>query len=289
MVTTSLPYKFGVSQFTTWPWSFEQDVDGYARLGVDAIEVCEDKLDEGGHAGDQLELIVQHGLTISSVQPAVRTLFPSRMQPEPEALSDRTALFCRAIERVGRFAQGTPFVCNTGPPPNGNIQEVFDVAPREYRALADFAQDCGASIALEPLSPVLMNVETAIWTLEQAMRIVAAVDRTNFGVCVDVWNLWQNASVTEEIKACGDRVFVVHISDWQTPRSFADRRVVGRGEIPLPALIHAIHGSGYRGAYTLEIFSSDVPDSLWDGDLSEVVRDSRIGLEKAWREAGEPS
>jgi len=133
-----------------------------------------------------------------------------------------------------------------------------------------------------------MNVETAIWTLEQAMRIVAAVDRTNFGVCVDVWNLWQNASVTEEIKACGDRVFVVHISDWQTPRSFADRRVVGRGEIPLPALIHAIHGSGYRGAYTLEILSSDVPDSLWDADLPEVIRDSRIGLEKAWREAGEP-
>ena len=176
-------------------------------------------------------------------------------------------------------------MANTGPPPNGDIQEVFDVAAREYRALADFARGHGARIALEPLSAALMNVETAIWTLEQAMRIVAAVDRDNFGVCVDTWNVWHNPDVVEEIKACGDRIFVVHVSDWRTPRSFADRRIVGQGEIPLPALIRAIYESGYRGAYTLEILSQDVPDSLWEADLSRVIEDSRIGLEKAWRGA----
>ncbi len=45
-MTTSLPFRFGVNQFTTWPWRFEQDVENYARLGADAIEVCESKLDE---------------------------------------------------------------------------------------------------------------------------------------------------------------------------------------------------------------------------------------------------
>lgn len=287
-MTTSLPYQFGVSEFTTWPWSFEQDVDNYARLGVDAIEVCEFKLDDD-RAADQLALVAQRGLTISSVQPAVRTLFPSRMQPEPKDLRERTAQFRRAIERTSRFAQGVPFVSNTGPPPNGNIQHVFDVAAQEYRALADFAQARGARIALEPLSPALMNVESAIWTLEQATQIVAAVDRDNFGVCLDTWNVWQNADVVEAIKACGDRIFVVHVSDWRTPRSFADRHIVGQGEIPLPALIRAIHESGYRGAYMLEIFSGDVPNSLWDANLSGVINDSRLGLEKAWREAIEPS
>jgi sugar phosphate isomerase/epimerase len=89
----------------------------------------------------------------------------------------------------------------------------------------------------------------------------------------------------KDARACGDRIFVVHVSDWRTPRSFADRYIVGQGEIPLPALIHAIHESGYRGAYTLEIFSDEVPNSLWEADLSGVINDSRIGLEKAWREA----
>ena len=285
-MTASLPYRFGISQFTTWPWSFEQDVDNYARLGVDDIEVCEDKLDED-RAADQLALVGQQGLTISSVQPAVRTLFPSRMQPEPKDLQERTERFRRTIERVGRFAPDAPFVSNTGPPPNGNVQDVFDVAAREYRALADFAEAHGVRLALEPLNPALMNLETAIWTLEQAIRIVTAVDHDSFGVCLDSWNVWQNADVAEAIKACGGRIFVVQVSDWRTPRSLADRHIVGQGEIPLPALIRAIHDSGYRGVYVLEIFSSEVPNSLWDTDLSGVVSDSRIGLEKAWREAVE--
>jgi sugar phosphate isomerase/epimerase len=283
---TSLPFRFGVSQFTTSPWSFEQDVESYAKLGVDAIEVCEFKLDEERFA-QQLALIEDRGLAISSVQPAIRTLFPSRTQPEPEDLYERTSLFRRAIERMGRFARGIPFVTNTGPPPAGNVQKVMEVAAREYRMLADFARVCGASIALEPLNPVLMNVESAIWTLEQAMRIVSAVDRDNFGICVDTWNIWQNAGVVEAIKACSDRIFVVHVSDWRTPQSFADRRVAGQGESPLPMLIRAIHESGYRGAYVLEIFSDEVPDSLWEADLSAVVEDSRIGLERAWKEAVE--
>ena len=205
-------FRFGVNEFTTWPWSFEQDVDNYIQLGVDAIEVCESKLDNEG-AADQLALVEQRGLSISSVQPAVRTLFPGQMQPEPKDPHKRTAQFRRAIERVGRFAPDAIFVCNTGPPPNGNIQDVFEVAAREYRALADFAWEHGVRVALEPLSPALMNVETAIWTLEQAMQIIAMVNRDNFGLCVDIWNIWQNADVVQEIKACGERIFIVHVSD----------------------------------------------------------------------------
>jgi sugar phosphate isomerase/epimerase len=105
---------------------------------------------------------------------------------------------------------------------------------------------------------------------------------------VDLWNIWQNPDVAREIKACAERIFVVHVSDWRTPRSFADRRTLGQGEIPLPPLLRAIHESGYRGAYTLEILSQDVPDPLWDADLFGVIEDSRANLERAWREAALP-
>lgn len=276
---------FGVSQFTTTPWRFERDVEEYARLGVDAIEVCEEKLD-ADRIGEQLGLVADSGLEISSCQPAIRTLFPSRLQPEPLDVAERLALFRHAIERLGESASGVPFVCNTGPPPEGDIQEVIETAAREYRALADFAGERGARIALEPLSPALINVESAIWTLGQAMRIVESVDRENFGVCVDFWNIWQSPNVLEEIRTCGDRVFAVHVSDWRTPRSFADRHVVGQGEMPLPDLLQAVHESGYRGAYALEIFSQNVPDSLWESDLSKVITESRSALDRAYSESG---
>ncbi len=280
------PYQFGISEFTTWPWSFEQDVDTYARLGVDAMEVCEFKLnDDAARAGDQLALVAPHNLAITSVQPATRTLLPSRSQPEPKDVPARMARFRRAIERVGPFAPGAPFVTNTGNPPNGNIAHVYDLATREYRALAEFAADHGARVALEPLNPSTMNVESAIWTLTQAMRVVTAVDHAAFGICLDYWNIWQEAEVEAAIRACGDRVFVVQLSDWHTPRSLQDRAIVGQGDIPLPPLLRATHESGWRGAYSVEIFSHDVPNSLYDRDLSEVIRENRAGLDRAWAEA----
>src|SRR5579864_8246197 len=96
-------YQFSVSEFTTNPWTFEQDVETYARLGVDAIEVCEVKLDRD-RLDEQMALIEQHGLVISSVQPSIRTLFPSRSQPEPTQVSDRIPHFRQTIDRFGRRA-----------------------------------------------------------------------------------------------------------------------------------------------------------------------------------------
>jgi sugar phosphate isomerase/epimerase len=277
-------FRFGVSEFTTWPWSFEQDVERYARLGVDAIEVCEFKLPEGDIA-PQLARIGETSLAVSSIQPSIRTLFPSQSQPEPKAIPDRMARYRRSIERFGDLARGVPFVTNTGNPPNGNTQEVLDTAAREYRELAAFAAAHGARIALEPLNPSIVNVETAIWTLQQGMQIVEAVDRTNFGICLDAWNIWQNAHLEEAIRACGDRIFVVQLSDWRTPRSYQDRLIPGQGEIPLASILRAVHETGFQDPYVVEIFSGDVPDSLWQSDLERVITESRKGVERAWDQA----
>jgi sugar phosphate isomerase/epimerase len=277
-------YRFGVSEFTTTPWTFEQDVESYAQLGVEAIEVCEFKLDDQ-RVGEQLGLIARHGLLLSSAQPRIRTLFPRLSQPEPADPRERMKLFQQTIQRFGALAEGVSFVTNTGRPPQGNVQRVYEVAADVYRELADAAAQVGAHIAFEPLNPTLMNVETAIWTIQQALHLVEQVQRPNFGLCIDSWNVWQNPNLYEALAACGDKIFVVHLGDWHTPRSFQDRLSVGRGEIPFPALLRAIHASGFEGAYSVELFSAGVPDSLWEGDLRQLIRDNRAQLELAWQAA----
>ena len=284
-MSNSPNYQFGVSEFTTNPWPFERDVETYARLGVSAIEVCEAKLDPARLAA-QMDSIKAAGLEITSVQPMTRTLFPSLSQPEPVDIGERMKLFQATIERLSPWTPGVAYVTNTGIPPNGNMQEVVDRAAAEYQSLADFAAGCGVKVALEPLNASIANIESAIWTLPQAMQIVNAVNRDNFGICLDCWNIWQNADIHADIEACGSKIFVVQISDWRTPRSFLDRLVPGQGEIPLPAFLKSVHAAGFRGAYSVEIFSSGVPDALWDGDLERVITDSRAGMDAAWQAAG---
>ena len=55
--------------------------------------------------------------------------------------------------------------------------------------------------------------------------------------------------------------------------------------IPYFCLYRAIHDTGFRGAYSVEIFSGGVPDSLWEGDLAQLIRDNHTGLDTAWRAA----
>jgi len=277
-------YQFGVSEFTTMPWTFEQDVEAYARLGVQAIEVCEAKLDPSRWQ-EQIALPAAHGLAVTSIQPAVRTLFPSKGQPEPLDIGERLARFRGTITRLAPAVPDAVFVTNTGIPPDGNIQRVWDTAIPAYRELAAFAADHGGRVALEPLNASIVNIETAVWTLGQALEIVRAVGHDSFGICLDCWNVWQNANLLDAIKDSGDRIFVVQISDWRTPRSFEDRLIPGQGEIPLPAFLRAVREAGFVGAYSVEIFSRGVPDALWEADLEQVIRDSRAGLDRAWRQS----
>ena len=279
-------FQFGVSQYTTQPWTFEQDIEAYAELGVDTIEVCEDKLDVD-RIGEQLALVRERGLTISSVQAAVHTLYPDSLFAEPTEPQARAALIRRAIERIGPFApEGTPFVVNTGVAPGGNFREAHEVVEREFRALAEFAADHGMTVALEPLNAILMNTNSFLWLIPQVMDMIGRVDHPAFGLCMDTWNVWQDPKVLEHIAGCGDKILVTHVSDWHLPRSFADRTIIGQGEIPLPSLLRAIHETGYRGSYSLEIFSdTSLPDSLWKADGRQVIQDSRAGLERAWQEA----
>ncbi len=281
MTTRAMPFSYAVSEFTTMPWTFEDDVARYAALGVEAIEVTEQKLDPARFA-DQMALLAAHGLAVCAVQPRVRTFFASRMTPEPRAIADRVALLRGSIERLARFAPGAPFITNTGAHPKGDMADAMRVVTRELAGLAEVAADHGVKIALEPLNPTSVNVESAIWTVDQALDVIEGTGREEIGLCLDYWNIWQNAGLDAAIRRAGERILSVQASDWRDPRSFADRIVPGDGTIPLGRLLRWTHAAGFRGACTVEIFSLDVADSMYDGDLDDVITRSRAGLEAAW-------
>jgi len=279
---------FSVSQFTTWHQSFEQDIELYRRLGVEGIEICERKLSrDDGRAREQLAMVRDSGLTVTSVQPRVHALFPDFMCPNVDDPDERMARFRRTIDFFSEAfpGQDIPFVTITGNAPGMNFQAAHRIARAQYPQLADHAGDRGVRIMFEPLSVVLMNNDTFICTLDESMRLVEDVDSESFGVMFDIWHLWREPSVGTRLRDIGGRIFGVHISDWPEgePRHPADRRVCGEGVIDLPGLLGALHAAGYRDAYCLEIFSLDeLPDSLWQTDPADVIHRSRRGFELAW-------
>jgi sugar phosphate isomerase/epimerase len=280
-------YRFGVSEFTTWPWSFAQDVEHFAACGVDAIEVCEFKLNRDDYA-PQLRLIAERGLTVSSVQTYVHSLFPDSLAPTPLDPEDRIRHIMDAMERIApHVPKGTPFVLITGAAPRGDCNRVCEYAVKAFARLADFAAERGMRVAFEPLNPILFNTDTALWGLDHALDLVREVDHPALGLCVDTWNIFETNDVERVIEACGDRIFLVQVSDWRRPHSNADRRSLGDGVIQTARLLRAIRKTGYDRPYVLEIFSSEfLADSLWKADLDVVIEQNISAFERLWNESG---
>ena len=277
---------FGVSEFTHWFQTFEQDVLLYKELGVDSIELCERKLSKDtGKAREQLAFLKSQDLPVSSIQPRVHALYQDSMCPDLLEPNERMREFRKSIDLMSEFFPQVPMVTISGIAPQFNFRLAHTTARKLYIELADYAADHGMRIMFEPLHPILMNNNTFICTLKEATDLIDSVHRDNFGLCLDLWHIWQERSVEEQIQAAGDRLFGVHISDWpaEQPRCLGDRRLPGEGCIPLSRLFRAIEKTGYQGAYSLEIFSEQtLPDSLWQQDPIQVIERARQGFHSAW-------
>jgi sugar phosphate isomerase/epimerase len=281
-VTSSVP--FGISQYTTWPLTWAEDMRLFRETGMDRVEICEAKL-ELTDPNPQLEELKASGMRVTSVQPRLHSLFPDMPRPLPRSPKERMLRLQASIQLFGRHFPGTTLVSITGAAPDGNYALAYETAAREYGEIARMAADHGVRVALEPLNPILMNVDTFICSIAHARRIIEEVDSPHFGLMLDVWHVWEDAAAAEEIRGMAGRIFGVHVNDWRTPRAFGDRLLPGKGEIPLVPLIRAIQAAGYDGAYTLEVFSElSLEGSLW-ADPRRTVEEGLRGFTEVWRQA----
>ena len=272
---------FGVSQYTTWPQTFAQDLALYREAGVDFIEVCEAKLD-ANQPETQLQELKDSGLRVSSVQPRLHSLFPDFPRPEPKSPRERMGHLRKTIELFGRHFPGVTLVTISGAAPNGDYALAYRTAAQEYKDAAKIAVDNGVRLALEPLNPILMNVDTFLCSIAHAGRVIESVDHPQFGLFLDTWHIWEDESAMAQIEKYGHKIFGVHINDWHDPRAFGDRCLPGEGKIPLVALLKAIRRTGYSGAYTLELFSETrLSGSLW-ANPRQTVLDGKKAFADTW-------
>lgn len=254
-------HTLAISQITTTPLTLAEDLELCQRLGC-AMEITEKKLSsDRAQARDQLAMIQDSGVRITSIQPRTLTIFPSASDPQPEAPQARLENLIASVDLFSEFWPGLALVSNTGADPEGNEARVWDGCVEHYRTLAEHAGQKGMLIALEALGPSLMNRNSILFTFSQAQEMVAAVDHRSFGLCLDLYNSWQDSSLLSTISA--DQLFIVQLADWRRPQSLHDRRALGEGEIPLAPLLGDLLDAGYTGDYVLEIFSDAVSDSLW--------------------------
>jgi len=273
-----MQWMYGVSECTTWPWPFERDLERYRALGAGAIEMWEFKLaTDAGRRREQVQAAARQ-YDVSSFQATVHSLFPTHTQPEPSGLQERRTAFVQTLREVAPYIPGAVFVLNTGAASRGDVQAAFDATVCAYRELVREARDAGVLLALEPLHPLQMNEDTFAWNLEDAMDVIDAVGDDALGICADAWNLAGQHDLQSRLARCGDRIFIAQVSDYRRPRSFLDRLPLGDGSLDLRPFLLGLEAANYRGPLVFELFSKDVSDSFYDGDMEAGIVRTRERL-----------
>jgi len=109
-----------------------------------------------------------------------------------------------------------------------------------------------------------------------SIDMAEAIDHESVGVAADVYHVWWDPDLADEIARCGRlrRLFGFHVCDWRVPtRDFLnDRGVVGEGCIDVRGIREMVEATGFDGLHEIEIFSDEgwsLPQDAW---LERVLR-----------------
>jgi sugar phosphate isomerase/epimerase len=152
----------------------------------------------------------QGDIEVSSLQPAVLTVFPSMSAPEPSDPAERVQRMCRTIDRFLRLVKGKNFPTNTGADFSGNEDKVWHGSVEAYKRLADYAAERGVRVAFEPVGASVMNRSTTVCNMEVALDLLREVNHPNLGLCADAYSLWESSAL-DQVSLCGDKSSLVHI------------------------------------------------------------------------------
>jgi len=98
-----------------------------------------------------------------------------------------------------------------------------------------------------------------------------AINSPWVGVAVDVYHLWWDPALEQEIKRCGknENLFAFHICDWNVPTTdmLNDRGLMGEGCIPVRRIRGWVEETGFNGFNEVEIFSN----KFWKEDQSQFL------------------
>ena len=279
--------SFSISQVSTLRASFAEDVEAYSTAGADGIGIWEMKLPQGADAAS-LALVRESGLEVTNCVPAIPSILPLPLMDGPVDPRERIEAVCASIRRLAAF-EPQSVVCLTGPPGGLAPDEAHRLVVDGLRRIGRVAQAAGVRVGLEPIQRIGAEQWTIPTTIGDAVELLDEVDDANLGITFDVWNLWNGATLLDDIREHAGRFTGVHISDWREPtRGWCDRVLPGDGVGGVPGILAVLDEAGWRGPYDLEIFSddgtfgNDYEGSLWRLSPGELARRGRESFTTAW-------
>lgn len=251
-----------IHTITTKPWALSEAIAHYEKAGVAGITVWRQALETAG-LQESARMLADSSLQVVSL--CRGGFFPAETAEDRQNALDDNRL---AIEEAA--AIGAPLIVLVcGAVPGMPLEEGRKQIQEGIEAVLPEAEQAGVKLSIEPLHPMYADCRSAVNTMAQANEMVEAIGSPWVGVTVDVFHLWWDTALEQEIQRAGDTILSYHVCDWRTPTRdlLNDRGLMGEGCIPLKQIRDWVERTGFDSFIEVEIFS----DEYWAMDQGDFL------------------
>ena len=242
-------------------WPVERVIDACAERGIGGIVFWRREIgDRAVEIGDRVRAA---GLDVVGL---CRTPYLTG-RDAPETLDEAKASIDMAAALGARVL--TIVTGGTEPGTKGLLDSQKVLADK-LATLAPYAAARAVNLSLEPLNPMFGGNRTCIMTVADALSVCDRVGASHVGIAIDVYHVWWDTGIAEQLRKARGRIFGYHLCDWRedTRDMLLDRAMMGDGVADLKAIRRAVEDAGYTGPAEVEIFSSR---DWWQKDPGEVL------------------
>lgn len=258
--------RLAIHTMTTKPWDLPTACAKYAAAGVPGVGLWRQWL-EGRSLAESKQMLDDHGLKAVSL---VRSgFYPYVSAAEKQAAYDDNI---KALDEAA--ATGAPqvvLVC--GAKPELSLVENRKHITEGIASLIDHASKVGVKLSIEPLHPMYADCRSAVNTIGQCNDMIDQLGDAWVGIAADVYHIWWDPQLEQEVKRAGKRIIGFHVCDWMTPTAdmLNDRGLMGEGCIDNRGIRELVESTGFDGPIEVEVFSTRHWATDQDEYLSKII------------------
>jgi 2-keto-myo-inositol isomerase len=243
--------KLCISEVTTLPATFAEDVEVYSGVGWAGMEVWLTKLEthlQTHSADDTRQLLASRNLT-----PAAASYQGGLLLSQGEQRRAHFEQFRGRLDLCQRLGIGTLVVV-------ADFAQQVDATSLE-RAIVSLKQSAQWAAGFEVrLALEFRGSDTFCSCLDTALTLIEQCGEPNVGVCLDVFHYYKGPSKLHDLeRLTNENLAFVQVCDVAgLPRELmtdSDRVLPGEGDFRLGPIMERLRAIGYDGWVSLELFN----------------------------------
>ena len=257
--------RLAISEFSTYRWSLEEEIQEFSRRGIRDIGIWRTKLSDVDidAAADALYSAYMKVSSLSWAGGFTGSCGMSYIEAIDDGLS--------AIRTAARLGAQCLIVH-----PGNAKGHTRNHASRLLRTALDrmlpVAVDFGVSLGIE----LMCHRQSPAWTIfesnQQAIDLVKQYSVNNLGLVLDLYHVGNQPHMLQRVRDLCPHLALVQLSDRNEDNEGRWHRCqIGEGIVPVQDWYDALEDAGYQGSYEFELHGSNFRQSRYRKMLDDSI------------------